>query len=136
MAYSNSIAATPLSAPGADLVIAEWEQEPGPAAGRMTVAPLHLHHTCDEAWVVLSGRLGFLIGDEEVEVAAGGGVLVPKGTAHTYWNPDPNVPARYMLVMTAKTAALIDAIHGASDRSLPALQELFRAYDAELLASP
>ena len=133
MAVSASLAAQMLQSPIAHWVIAEWEQEPGPAEGRMMVAPIHLHRECDEAWIVLSGRLGFLIGDQEVEVSAGGAVLVPRGTKHTYWNPDPVEPAKYILIMTTKTAALIEAIHAMQDRSWPALEALFESHDAELV---
>ena len=47
-----------------------------------------------------TGALRFRLGDETVEAPAGGAVLAPRGTAHTYWNPRPE-PARYLLVMTA-----------------------------------
>ena len=133
MAISANLAEQTLRTPGSAFVLAEWEQEPGPAEGRLEVAPRHLHHACDEAWYVLEGRLGFLVGDREVEVGEGGAVLIPKGTPHTYWNPDPQQAARYLIVMTTKTAALIDAIHSAEDRSRSALENLFRKFDAELL---
>lgn len=99
----------------------------------MPVAPLHLHRECDEAWYVLSGTLVVQNGEEELTVSAGGAAMVARGTPHTYWNPSPE-PCRYLLVMTEKTRALIEAIHAADDRSLPGMKALFEAYDAELLA--
>ena len=92
-------------------VIADWS-DPGthPAAQR-----LHLHRSDDEAWFVLEGRLGFRVGDEERDVAAGESILVPRGTAHSYWNPSAE-PARYLLVMTPRIHRLIEALH-AGDRS-------------------
>ena len=94
------------------------------------IAPLHVHHADDEAWYVLEGRLRFQIGEEILEVGPGGAVLAPKGTPHAYGNAQRSESARYLLVMTPKICALIDALHqpGASD--YPAI---FRAHDSELL---
>jgi mannose-6-phosphate isomerase-like protein (cupin superfamily) len=120
-----------LAPPGADLVLAEWESDGVPDGSRQYQAPLHRHGD-DEAWYVLEGTLAVRIGDEEVEVPAGGAAIVPGGTAHTFWNPRPE-PARYLLVMGAKTNALINAIHAAADRSPEAMRRLFERHDAELL---
>jgi len=69
------------------------------------------------------------IGDDVVEVPAGGAAIVPGGTAHTYWNPGPE-PARYLLVMGVRTYELIQAIHAPNRGDL---RELFVQYGAELL---
>jgi len=113
-------------------VIAEWVDPGCPAEGPMPAAPLHLHRECDEAWIVLEGTLVVQNGDEELTVPAGGAAYVRRGTPHTFWNPSPE-PCRYLLVMTAKTRALIDAIHATHDRSLPGMKALFESFDAELL---
>lgn len=113
-------------------VIAEWRDAGGPAEPRRLIAPPHLHHKDDEAWYVLEGQLRVLKGDEEVEVRAGAGVLVPRGTAHTYWNPGPG-PARYLLVMTANIFQLIEDIHAMKERTPDALQDVFRKHDSELV---
>ena len=49
-------------------VIADWT-DPGSHPGR-PIAGLHLHpHRSDhEAWIVLEGRLGFRVADEDREV--------------------------------------------------------------------
>ncbi|MGP3971169.1 cupin domain-containing protein [Streptomyces sp. 6N223] len=114
------------------LVLAEWTAE-GATNGEPPVyqAPLHLHEE-DEAWYVLDGALRVRVGEEEVEVSAGGAVVVPGGTPHTYYNPRPE-PARYVLVMGARTWALIQAIHSAGDRGSEAMRELFARYGARLL---
>jgi mannose-6-phosphate isomerase-like protein (cupin superfamily) len=120
-----------LAPPGSGIVLAEWEAEGAPDGSRLYQAPLH-RHSDDEAWYVLEGTLAVRIGDEEVEVPAGGAAIVPGGLAHTFWNPRAE-PARYLLVMGAKTNALINAIHAASDRSPEAMRRLFEQHDAELL---
>jgi mannose-6-phosphate isomerase-like protein (cupin superfamily) len=109
-------------------VIVEWT-DPGTHPGR-PIAPLHLHRSDDEAWFVLSGRLGFRIGDAEREVAAGGSILAARGTPHSYWNPAAE-PARYLLVMTPRIRRLIEALHR-GDRG--DYRAIFEEHESELLA--
>ena len=108
-------------------VVADWT-DPGTHL-RRPIAGLHVHRSDDEAWIVLEGRLGFRVGDEEREVAAGESLLVERGTPHSYWNPLPE-PARCLLVMTPRIHALIEAFH-AGDRT--DLAALFEEHDSELL---
>jgi mannose-6-phosphate isomerase-like protein (cupin superfamily) len=112
----------------ASFVLAEWT-DPGTHPGR-PIAGLHLHLEDDEAWYVVEGRLGFQVGDETLEVGAGEAVMVPRGTPHSYWNARP-APARYLLVMTPRIRALIDALH-AGDRTDYAA--IFSEHASELLA--
>jgi uncharacterized cupin superfamily protein len=123
------------ASPGSDLVLAEWRDPGGATDPPRYVAPLHVHHRDDEAWYVLAGALRFRLGDETVEAPAGGAVLAPRGTVHTYWNPRPE-PARYLLVMTARIRALIDALHALEAREPEALAAVFRDHDSELLGWP
>lgn len=120
-----------LAPAGANTVLAEWTAEGASGETPLYQAPLHRHEE-DEAWYVLEGSLCVRIGEQVSRISAGGAVIVPGGVAHTYWNPAPE-PARYLLVMGARTYALIQAIHAAEDRSPAALRELFRQFGAELL---
>jgi mannose-6-phosphate isomerase-like protein (cupin superfamily) len=115
---------------GSDFVVAEWVDD-GESSAERPIAPLHRHHSDDEAWYVLEGTLGFIRGEERLEAPAGSAVLVPRGAAHTYWNAGES-RARYLLVMTPRLAALIAALHepGAFDD----VHDLFRRFDSELLA--
>ena len=108
-------------------VIADWTDS-GSHPGR-PIAGLHLHRSDDEAWFVLEGCLGFRVGDEEREVAAGESILVPRGTPHSYWNPSSE-PTRYLLVMTPRIHRLIEALHG-GDRS--DFARIFEEHDSQLL---
>ena len=108
-------------------VIADWT-DPCTHPGR-PIAGLHLHRSDDEAWIVLSGRLGFRVGDEEREVPAGESLLVTRGTPHSYWNPAAE-PARYLLVMTPRIHRLIHALHS-GERSDYA--QIFEEHDSQLL---
>ena len=126
MSYAEPLSGRALGITSGDFVIVEWTAE----LGAHWIAPLHVHHTDDEAWYVLEGELGFRLGDEEIVARAGSAVLAPRGTPHTYWNAG-NTEARYLLVMTPKIASLIEAIH-APDAEPTAV---FAAHDSEILPS-
>lgn len=117
-------------------VIAEWQDPGGPSGPPRLIAPLHLHHHDDEAWYVLEGALMVQSGRDrdrdKVEVRAGCGILVPRGTPHTYWNPGPG-PVRYLLVMTSNIYRLIQEIHATPERNHEVMKALFTKFDAELL---
>ena len=111
-------------------VIAEWHDDGGTSAD-WPIAPLHVHHEDDEAWYVLEGRLGFQLGGERLEAPAGSAVLVPRGTPHAYWNAAGG-RTRYVIVLTPRIAALVDALHRPEARDR--FHELFREHASELLA--
>ena len=110
-------------------VVVEWTDEGGTTSRDFPIAPPHVHHSDDECWYVLDGRLGFRLGDEEVEAGPGDAVFVPAGTSHAYWNAHDG-PTRYLLVMTRRIADLLHARHvdGATD-----FAAIFREHDSELL---
>ena len=112
--------------------MAEWRAAGGPLGQRRLIAPPHVHRRDDEAWYVLEGALVVQMDDKEVEVPAGCGVIVPRGTPHTYWNPGPS-PTRYVLVMTANIFQLIQDIHAMKERTPAALEAVFRKHDSELV---
>jgi len=121
-----------LGSAGDAFVIAEWRDAGGPPGPPRLIAPVHLHHRDDEAWYVLEGALHVQVGSEELVARAGAGVLVPRGTPHTYWNPGPG-PVRYLLIMTANIYRLIQEIHAMPERTPAALGAMFRKYDSELV---
>ena len=82
---------------------------------------------------MLEGRLCVKMGDEGVELRAGSGVLVPRGTPHTYRNPGPE-RVRYLLVMTSRIYGLIQEIHAIKERTPSTMQAVFNRFDSELLA--
>jgi mannose-6-phosphate isomerase-like protein (cupin superfamily) len=107
-----------------DFVLVQWTIE----VGDDWIAPLHVHREDDEAWYVLSGRLGFRLGDEEFEVGPGSAVLARRGTPHT-WRNAGDVEAEFLLVMTPRIASLIEALHQPG-ADAPAL---FEAHVSEIL---
>lgn len=59
----------------------EYVSEPG-----VTGPPAHVHYSHDETFYVVAGEYEFTVGDEQAIVPAGGFVLVPRGTPHTFRN--------------------------------------------------
>ncbi|SRR5216683_63159 len=129
-----SLAGNILGSAAGNFVIAEWQDAGGVSAQPRFIAPLHLHHSDDEAWYVLEGVLRVKVGNDDVEVRAGSGVLVPCGTPHTYWNPGPD-RVRYLLIMTANIYQLIQDIHAMKERTPATMRSLFEKHDSELLGS-
>jgi len=121
-----------IGAGGDSFVVAEWTDQGGPADPPRLIAPWHIHYRDDEAWYVIEGTLRVQRGNEVVEAGPGAAVLVPRGTAHTYWNPDTR-PVRYLLVMTPQIYRLIQEIHATQDRSRAVMKALFEKYDSELV---
>ncbi len=128
-AFIPSLAGGQLGGPDSDFVIVEWTDS-GESEWDW-IAPLHVHHADDEAWYVLDGLLRFRIGEEVIEAGPHSAILAPKGTPHAYGNARRGEPARYLLVMTPKIQALVQALHepGAGDYAA-----IFRAHDSELLS--
>ena len=120
-----------LSAPTSDLVIAEWTDDGGGHEPPRYLAPPHIHHQDDEAWYVLAGTLCVRIDEDIHELPAGSGVLAPRGTVHTFWNPHPE-PCRYLIIMTAAIQATIDELHELPDWTPDAVRKVMARHNTEL----
>ena len=57
-----------------------------PIAPRTLGSPVHTHTREDEWSFVLEGRVGLMIGDDELEAGPGDLVLKPRGVPHAFWN--------------------------------------------------
>ena len=125
--HVEQLAGNAIGSAGDNFVMVEWTAE----VGDHWIAPLHVHHEDDEAWYVLSGTLGFRLGDEVVEAHAGSAVLARRGTPHTYRNAGPT-EARYLLVMTPRVAQLIEEIH----RPGADIAAVFAAHQSLIVADP
>jgi mannose-6-phosphate isomerase-like protein (cupin superfamily) len=132
---ASDLTAAPLGLPDGQFVMVSWRDPGGVTGPARPIAGLHVHHEDDEAWYVLEGALVVRSGEADVEVPAGGAAIVPRGTPHTYWNPQAG-PTRYLLVMTPSIRALIDALHALEDRTPEAVAAVFTAHRSEFLGWP
>jgi mannose-6-phosphate isomerase-like protein (cupin superfamily) len=117
---------------GGDFVLQENLAPTGPGGTAHKGVPLHRHRIEDEAWYVLEGTLRFQFGSREFDAPAGTGVLLTRGTPHTFWNPGPT-PARYLLVIGPKTAGLLEVLHGPGRPPPSELKALYDAFEIDLL---
>ena len=117
---------------GTDFALAEWAAPPAEGGGRELIAPLHRHLHDDEAWYVVDGALGFEFDGREFELSAGGAAMAVAGVAHTYWNASRG-ETRYVIVTTPRIRELIAALHDPGLRQGRTTEEVFAAYDSELL---
>lgn len=121
-----------LAPEGSKLVLTEWTIEGGSTTDPQWMAPLHIHHDDDEAWYVIEGSLRVRVGNDEHDVPAGGAVLGPHGVPHTFCNSGPD-PARYLLVMSDRTSALLEVLHSGKRFDPEAMRELYEQYGCQLL---
>ncbi len=70
-----------------------------PIAPRTLGSPVHTHAREDEWSFVLEGRVGLLIGDDELEAGPGDLVLKPRGVPHAFWNATDE-PARFLEIIS------------------------------------
>lgn len=129
-AAASVLADRPLA--GTDLELVEWQADPAPGGGPSWQAPLHVHHADDEAWYVLSGRMVFRLDEEVHELSAGGAVMAHAGVPHTFGAIGDH-PARYLLVMTPRIAALVAALHDADLAAGRSMAQLFADHRSSLL---
>ena len=73
-------------------------------------APMHRHNDEDEYTYVLTGRIGAVLGDEELFGGVGDLIFKPRGQWHTFWNAGD------------EPAAVLEIISPAG------LEELFRSF--------
>ena len=66
---------------------------------RALVAPMHRHHDEDEYTYVLTGRIGAVLGDEEVFGGPGDLIFKPRGQWHTFWNAGDE-PAKVLEIIS------------------------------------
>ncbi|MBE7556300.1 MAG: cupin domain-containing protein [Anaerolineales bacterium] len=66
---------------------------------RVLAAPLHRHTREDEYSYILEGRVGALLGEEEVFGEAGDLIFKPREQWHTFWNAG-DAPARILEIIS------------------------------------
>ncbi|MEZ4736277.1 MAG: cupin domain-containing protein [Caldilineaceae bacterium] len=102
---------------GSSFEIYEWSGS-GPSY-------LHVHDADDEAWHVLAGTLTFRFSDRQVEAPAGTTIFVPAGVPHAYF--EAAGPTRYLIILTPRLRALINALHTAPPAEHPVIMQQFQS---------
>jgi quercetin dioxygenase-like cupin family protein len=106
---------------GGSFALVEHTLEP-----RSLGSPIHTHSGEDEYSYVLRGRVGMLVGEEEIEAVPGQLVVKPRGVPHAFWNA------------ADERSSLLEAIApGGFERYLAELAPLFdsgRGPDLEAMA--
>lgn len=100
---------------------------------RTLAAPLHRHAHEDEYSFVLEGRLGALLGEEEVFGGPGDLVFKPRGQWHTFWNAG-SAPARILEMISPAgfENAFRDLAAAGDDPSPTALAALAARYGVQI----
>jgi hypothetical protein len=129
--FAARLSDSAVGSPAASLVVAQWTDPGGDPDSPRFIAPLHIHHEDDEAWYALVVRAG----ESDHRLGAGGAVLVPRGVAHTCWNPTSE-PTAYVLIMTRQIQALINALHSLPQPDEAAIAALFDEHASEYLGWP
>lgn len=117
--------------PEAGFVLVEGTIDGHAGEDRLLIAPYHIHHHDEEIFYVLSGKIGFIVGDDELIASAGDAVLVPPGTVHTWWAASEE-PAGYLIAMSKRMDDLINAIH-AGPFSPDEMAQIFTDHDSTLI---
>jgi quercetin dioxygenase-like cupin family protein len=104
-----------------------------PLAARTLGAPMHTHAREDEYSFVLAGRIGLLIGGEEVEAGAGDLVFKPRGVPHAFWNATDQ-PARLLeIISPAGFERFFAELHGLmATGDEDAIEALMRTYELDM----
>ena len=58
-----ALAGNVMGSTGNSFAVAEWCAEGGPPSPPRYIAPVHVHHSDDEAWYVLEGTLCVQVGE-------------------------------------------------------------------------
>jgi quercetin dioxygenase-like cupin family protein len=97
--------------------------------------PLHVHHTHDEGFLLLEGRLSLFLPNREIALRPGEFVLAPRGIPHTYQVGES--AARWLVLSTPAGFEEFVAAVAALDPVTPeALTATGAVYDIEILGPP
>jgi mannose-6-phosphate isomerase-like protein (cupin superfamily) len=94
--------------------------------------PLHLHTREDEYSLVLQGRLGALLGGDEVYAEEGDFVAKPRGEWHTFWNPGDTILRLLEIITPGGLEELFKDFGHADDYDQGALPALAAEYGCQV----
>ena len=101
-------------------------------AHRALAAPLHRHHREDEYMYVVYGRVGAVLGDDEVVGEPGDLVFKPRDQWHTFWNAGDEPAAVLELISPAGLEQFFRWLDGLTEPPTPEeLAERATPYDCD-----
>lgn len=120
--------------------MAVFEQQ----AGNGFSPPRHVHHREDSALLVLDGAITAVVGDERVEVGAGGFVWLPRDVPHTFRVDSERVRLLELLTpagfeqfhLDSSDPAPLLELPPAAEPDIPRLLAAIGPYDAEIVGPP
>ncbi|HEX4866650.1 MAG TPA: cupin domain-containing protein [Acidimicrobiales bacterium] len=120
--------------------LAVFEQQ----AGHGFSPPRHVHHREDSALLVLDGAITAVVGDERVEVGAGGFVWLPRDVPHTFRVDSERVRLLELLTpagfeqfhLDSSDPAPLLELPPAAEPDIPRLLAAIGPYDAEIVGPP
>jgi mannose-6-phosphate isomerase-like protein (cupin superfamily) len=104
----------------ADFVLRRWDLDPYPG----DQAPLHVHHSGDEGFVVLQGLLDVVLDAKRHRLEAGEFIVVPAGTPHTFATVGDE-PVSLVVSMTPDIDELVRMLHRVPPEEMPAVWARF-----------
>ena len=109
----------------ADFVLRRWDLDPYPG----DQAPLHVHRSADEGFVVLTGRLDVVLDTKRHRLESGEFIVVPAGTAHTFATVDDE-PVSVVVSMTPDIDELVRMLHTVPPQEMP---DVWARFDSMLV---
>lgn len=70
-------------------------------------APMHRTNSLDYG-IVISGAVELVLDDGATTLVEAGGIIIQRGTIHSWYNPSADVPARIAFVLLDATPATVD----------------------------
>ena len=100
---------------------------------RTLAAPMHRHRLEDEFTYVLFGRIGAVLGDDEVVAEPGDLIFKPRGQWHTFWNAGDDPAAVLELISPAGLENLFRSIDDLAEMPSPErIAEMAAAYQCDI----
>ena len=102
--------------------------------------PLHVHHTFDEFFCILSGEFVFLLDGEQIPAKTGDSIYIPRGVKHTFKciSDQPSTllvgitPGKGMENYFSEMAKALTP----QGPDMAAMQAAYKKYDSEILGPP